>query len=217
MVNKPVVFISSTSDLSSARDLVGKVLYSMGYEPVWQEIAATDGGELLEVLRNRIHPCQMMIQLVGNRYGAESPNPSPEFGRVSYTQFEALYAERLGKKVVYHFLTDDFPTDTADPEAKELLDLQSAYRQRIIAVNKLHQDNIRSSRDLELSIRRIRDELEAQRKLSDARFGEMRGLIVNQSDQLARIEKLLSAQKQASPTAIPHLSAIDQAVLDEAK
>jgi hypothetical protein len=100
MTTKPVVFISSTSDLRSARDLVGKVLYSMGYEPVWQDIESTDGGELLDILRKRIEPCQMMIQLVGDRYGAEPPYPSPEFGRVSYTQFEALYAEQLGRKVV---------------------------------------------------------------------------------------------------------------------
>ena len=31
MVSKPPIFISATSDLRSARDLVGKVLHSMGY------------------------------------------------------------------------------------------------------------------------------------------------------------------------------------------
>lgn len=56
MTSRPVIFISATSDIRSARDLVGKVLYSMGYEPVWQDIEPTDGGELLEVLRRRIAP-----------------------------------------------------------------------------------------------------------------------------------------------------------------
>ena len=51
MVTKPVIFISSTSDLRVARELVGKVLYSMGYEPVWQDIEATDGGELLQAAK----------------------------------------------------------------------------------------------------------------------------------------------------------------------
>src|SRR6202034_3301717 len=120
------------SDLRSARDLVGKVLFSMGYEPVWQDIEPTDGGELLEVLRRRIAPCAMTVQLVGNRYGAEPPHPTAEFGRVSYTQFEALEAERLGKKVIYHFLDETFPADPAGPEPPELTALQASYRQRLI-------------------------------------------------------------------------------------
>lgn len=65
MAQKPVIFISSTSNLRSARDLVGKVLYSMGYEPVWQDIEATDGGELTELLRRRIAPASTVVQLVG--------------------------------------------------------------------------------------------------------------------------------------------------------
>ncbi|MEX2213641.1 MAG: DUF4062 domain-containing protein [Phycisphaeraceae bacterium] len=170
MLNKPVVFISSTSDLRSARDLVGKVLHSMGYEPVWQDIEATDGGELLDVLRKRIEPCSLLIQLVGDRYGAEPPSPSPEFGRVSYTQFESLYAEKLGRKVVYYFMDPSFPTDLAELESDERRELQAAYRQQITADNKLRQSNIASTQDLELSIRRITDELAAARKQSDRRF-----------------------------------------------
>jgi hypothetical protein len=71
MADKPVIFISATTDLRSARDLVGKVLFSMGFEPVWQDIAAVDGGELLDVLRRRIAPAAVVVQLVGRRYGAE--------------------------------------------------------------------------------------------------------------------------------------------------
>jgi hypothetical protein len=110
MTNRPVIFISATGDLRSARDLVRKVLYSMGFDPVRQDIAPVDGGELLEVLRKRLAPCAMMMMLVGQRYGAEPPRPTPEFGRGSYTQFEALEAERLGEKVIHHFLADSFPT-----------------------------------------------------------------------------------------------------------
>ncbi len=173
MVRKPVVFISSTSDLRSARDLVGKVLYSMGYEPVWQDIEATDGGELLGVLRKRIAPSDLVIQLVGQRYGAEPPAPTAEFGRVSYTQFEAMYAERLGRKVVYYFIEPVFPTDPAEPEPDDRRELQSAYRQSIVAANKLRQTSVTNVQDLELSIRRITDELAAVRTQSDRRFRRM--------------------------------------------
>src|SRR3954452_21460923 len=118
MVQKPAVFVSATGDLRSARDLVAKVLHSMGYEPVWQDVEPTDGGELLDVLRRWMEPCGLMIQLVGRRYGAEPPaalRPA-EFGRVSFTQYEALYFESTGRKVIYYFLDPAFPTDPASPE-----------------------------------------------------------------------------------------------------
>ncbi len=159
MADRPVIFISATSDLRSARDLVGKVLYSMGYEPHWEEIQAVTGGEMLNILRRWIEPASLVVQLVGRRYGAEPPHPTAEFGRVSYTQFEAREAERIGKKVVYHFLDDKFPIDTVDPEPAELASLQAAYRKRIVDANLLRHDRIASPGDLELSIRRISDEL----------------------------------------------------------
>ncbi len=169
MADKPVVFISATSDLRSARDLVGKVLYSMGYEPVWQDIAATDGGELLDVLRRRIEPCSVMVQLVGQRYGAEPPQPTPEFGRVSYTQFEALYAQRLGRKVIYHFVAPGFPADPVPTEPDELVELQGRYKEKLVADNRLRQEGIATPGDLELSIRRISDELVMLRTQAERR------------------------------------------------
>jgi hypothetical protein len=169
MANRPVIFISATSDLRSARDLVGKVLYSMGYEPVWQDIEPTDGGELLEVLRRRIAPCVMMVQLVGQRYGAEPPQPTAEFGRISYTQFETLEAERVGRKVIYHFLDESFPTDPAAAERPELASLQTAYRQRLKDANRLRHGGIASATDLELSIRRLSDDLAALRRKAERR------------------------------------------------
>jgi hypothetical protein len=173
MADRPVIFISATSDLRSARDLVGKVLHSMGYEPIWQDIAPTDGGELLDVLRRRIAPASLMVQLVGRRYGTEPPRPTAEFGRVSYTQFEALEAERIGKSVIYHFLDDNFPIDAVDPEPAEQTALQAAYRQGIIDANRLRHDRIANPGDLELSIRRISDELAALRKQADRRHRKL--------------------------------------------
>ncbi|HLW65536.1 MAG TPA: DUF4062 domain-containing protein [Gemmataceae bacterium] len=177
MVTKPVVFISATSDLQSARKLVGDVLYSMGYEPHWQDIQPTDGGEMLAVLRHWIEPSTLVIQLVGRRYGAEPPTPTTEFGRVSYTQYEALLAEKCGKKVIYHFLEPGFPTDAAPAEAEELTQLQTRYRERLVADNKLRHGNIANPADLELSVRRLRDELAALRSQGEGRFRRVAGLV----------------------------------------
>ena len=49
-------------------------------------------------LRDKIDGCDGLIQIVGRGYGAEPPLVDPQFGRVSYTQFEFLYAQSRGKK-----------------------------------------------------------------------------------------------------------------------
>jgi nucleoside phosphorylase len=164
MPNRPAIFISATSDLRSARDLVGKVLYSMGYEPSWQDLMSTDGGELLGVLGRRIAEASLVVQLIGMWYGPEPPRPSAEFGRVSYTQFEALEAERLKKKVIYYLLDDRFPTDPVAPEPPELISLQAAYRQGLADSDRLYYGGISSAVELEVSIRRIERDLDVLRR-----------------------------------------------------
>jgi hypothetical protein len=62
--------------------------------------------------------------------GTEPPTIDEQFGRVSYTQFEALYAEQKSRKVWYLFLDEDFPIDSQDSEPDELRERQAAYRQR---------------------------------------------------------------------------------------
>jgi hypothetical protein len=159
MALAPSIFISATSsDLHSARDVVAKILTAMGYTPVWQDMAATDAGDLREVLYSRIKPCAAVIQLVGLRYGAEPRQADAEFGHASYTQLEALYAEKIGKKVIYIFLPPDFPTDPSDPESEEKAQLQAAYRQRLSDSGVLRH-SASNLLELENRVLRIRDDL----------------------------------------------------------
>jgi hypothetical protein len=158
------VFISSTSDLRSARDRVANLLFSMNYYARSQENEPLDGGELLDVLRRRMEPCALMIQLVGSRYGAEPPDlrsagaPSTEFGRVSYAQFEALHFEKLGRRVIYLFLDPAFPTSAAEPEPPELTALQAAYREQIKSKNRLRYE-VANYDALEARILRLREDV----------------------------------------------------------
>jgi hypothetical protein len=123
MTTCPVIFISAVSkELRSARDLVAKTLLSLGYEPKWQDIAPTETGDLCSVLREWVDGSAGVIQLVGHCYGAEPREPDVEFGRVSYTQFEALHARRRGKKVWYLFIDEGFTPEPHEPE--ELRELQ---------------------------------------------------------------------------------------------
>lgn len=99
-----------------------------------------------------------MVQLVGNCYGAEPSTPDPQFGRVSYTQFEALYAEQRGKKVWYLLLGADFPADAASNESDELRQLQVTYRERIQKDVRLYH-SLATNEALENSVLKLRNEL----------------------------------------------------------
>ena len=52
---RPLIFISAASrELRSARQLVANTLTYLGYEPVWQEVFGTEGGDLRAALRQQI-------------------------------------------------------------------------------------------------------------------------------------------------------------------
>jgi tetratricopeptide (TPR) repeat protein len=159
MSPRPAIFISAVSrELRSARQLVVNTLTFLGYEPDWQDIFGTEEGDLRALLRRRIDACQGVVQLVGECYGAEPPSIDQQFGRVSYTQYEALYALNRGKKVWYLFLDKAFPTDPHEPEEEEKQKLQSDYRTRV--QTDAHLYHPLSSHDaLEASVLKLRDEL----------------------------------------------------------
>ena len=164
MSPRPTIFISAVSaELRSARQLVANTLTFLGYEPVWQEIFGTESGDLSAMLRQQIDQCKGVVQLVGQCYGAEPPTPDPEFGRVSYTQYEALYARKRGKKVWYLFIDETFPMDRPEPEPEELRQLQSAYRNVLKADTHLFHA-LKSREALEAGVLKLRDDLTQLRR-----------------------------------------------------
>ena len=161
---RPIIFISAVSrELRSARQLVSNTLQLLGYEPDWQDIFGTEGGELRGMIRRRIDASAGVVQLVGQCYGAEPPTIDEQFGRVSYTQYEALYAKQRGKKVWYLLLDPDFTADPHDAEPEELRALQTAYRQRVGKGDQLYYA-VGSSDALEVKVLELRDELAVLRR-----------------------------------------------------
>jgi tetratricopeptide (TPR) repeat protein len=160
---RPLIFISAVSqELRSARQLVANTLTFLGYDPIWQDIFETSEGDLRGVLRRQISRCNGVVQLVGCCYGAE-PQSTEEFGRVSYTQYEALYARKIGKKVWYLFLDEHFPSDACVDEPEELCALQTAYRNRLKADAHLYHP-LTSLEGLEASVLKLRGDLIQLRK-----------------------------------------------------
>jgi tetratricopeptide (TPR) repeat protein len=144
--------------LRSARQLVANTLVFLGYEPVWQDIFGTEEGDLREMLRGLINECKGVVQLVGNCYGAEPSRSDEQFGRVSYTQYEALYARERGKKIWYLFIDETFPIDACPAEATELVQLQQSYRQRVQSGTQLFHP-LTSREGLEASVLKLRNDL----------------------------------------------------------
>jgi len=136
-MSEPWVFISCVSqEFRTTRTMVGQVLSRLGFKGIIQEIFGTEAGDLCGVLRSKIDGCQGMIQLVGHAYGWEPPVET-EFGRVSYTQYEYLYAVSKGMKPWLIVVDGQCPRDTPidqldrhDPasEQKQRAELQANYR-----------------------------------------------------------------------------------------
>jgi tetratricopeptide (TPR) repeat protein len=135
----------------------------LGYEPAWQDIFGTESGDLREMLRVQIDQCKGVVQLVGSCYGAEPPTIDSEFGRVSYTQYEALYARKRGKKVWYLFIDENFPIDAHEPEPEELRNLQAAYRNRLQADTHIFHP-LTNREGLEAGVLKLRDDLTRLRR-----------------------------------------------------
>jgi tetratricopeptide (TPR) repeat protein len=161
---RPLIFVSAVSrELRNARQLVANTLTFLGYQPVWQEIFGTESGDLREMLRKQIDQCKGVVQLVGICYGAEPPTPDEEFGRVSYTQYEALYARKRGKKVWYLFIDENFPREPCEAEPEELKKLQAEYRSRLQADSHLFHSLV-SQEALEAGVLKLRDDLTQLRR-----------------------------------------------------
>jgi len=164
MSPRPTIFISAVSkELRSARQLVSNTLTFLGYEPIWQDIFGTETGDLRQMLRDKIDQSKGVVQLVGQCYGAEPTSPDPDFGRVSYTQYEALYARKKGIKVWYLFMDDSFPIDPHEPESDESRQLQAAYRGVLQADSHLFHP-LKTREALEAGVLKLRDDLTQLRK-----------------------------------------------------
>ncbi|MEK6261867.1 MAG: DUF4062 domain-containing protein [Planctomycetota bacterium] len=170
----PPIFVSATSsDLGDARDLVVSVLGGMGYQSRVQPTFPFVGGDLRAELRRLIDECGMVIQLVGFRCGQVPTTDDPTFGRVSHTQYEALYAEQQGKRVLYITLPDTFPFTPYEPESEDKIALQRNYRDSLRA--RGDQRGTPANPDaLRALILQLRDDLAEQIKLAAQRHAELR-------------------------------------------
>jgi hypothetical protein len=208
-MNQPSVFISCVSpEFRQTRSRVGAILTRLGYTPVIQEIFGTEPGDLRQVLRDKIDACEGLIQIIGHGYGAEPPTVDTDYGRVSYTQFEFLYARARKKKTWLVFAGDactrdtppdrlDLPHDLTHPDAvgyqAERCGLQLAYSDKRRNDGHLYYDAT-SDTDLELKVERLRDELAELRQAFEAWQKEVLGRLTITKEKI-RAHLLESAER----------------------
>ncbi len=165
MAYRPVIFISCVSkELRSARQLVANTLQYLGYTPDWQDIFGTEQGDLRTMLKRRIDLSSGVLQIVGSCYGVEPHQMDSEFGRVSYTQFEALYAEKKGKRVWYLIVDDTFPVDDFKQEPEELIRLQCDYKERLVNQSPNLSHTCSSLDGIETRVLKLRSEFQTLRR-----------------------------------------------------
>lgn len=178
-MNRPTIFVSCVSpEFGKTRQTVANLLIELGYTPVFQEAFGAGHGDLLGVIKRKIDESDGLIQIVGSSYGAEPPMPDHKYGRVSYTQFEFLYALDSGKKTWLLFANEsclrdrqidslDLPADPNHPDPagyqRERQELQRAYA-RLIRQKGHYRHAVTREHSVEMAVLRMRDELAELRR-----------------------------------------------------
>ena len=184
-MNRPRLFLSAVSEeLRTVRQAVAVTVRTLGFDPVSQDDFPTGYGELRQWLRKQIDTSEGLIQLVGHGYGAEPPEADPDYGRVSYTQFEFLYARRQNKKTWIIVAGDgchrdqpcdqlDLPRDAVHPDPAgyqiERRKLQQDYIARLTRENHLRH-TAGNTTELHNIVLRLRDELGELRQRTEGRL-----------------------------------------------
>ncbi|MEO8886866.1 MAG: DUF4062 domain-containing protein [Mucilaginibacter sp.] len=106
---KPRIFISSTFyDLKSLRVDLDKFIRDFNYEPIRNEVGEIPYGvedNLEEYCYKEVHDVDMLLGIIGNRYGSESKQT-----QYSITQLEIKTAVEQGKQV-YLFIEKNVRTE----------------------------------------------------------------------------------------------------------
>lgn len=114
----PRIFVSSTSrDLGSYRELVCAELRKGECFPIVQEDFSSDPRKLSEFLNDRIRKADVVICLLGPRFGE---GPDPQGGPLrSYTQLEYETARELNKDIYVFLASPSCALDDTTPETEE--------------------------------------------------------------------------------------------------
>jgi Domain of unknown function (DUF4062)/ATPase family associated with various cellular activities (AAA) len=131
------VFVSSTSlGLTGFRDIAGNVIRDFEYggvkcfEPVMMEDFGARDGQAREVCARAVEDCDVLVGIVGIRYGSHPPDDKK---RTSYTELEFQTATKCGLSRLMFLLDKDVASrlEGAVPQGEDQADRQARLRERI--------------------------------------------------------------------------------------
>ncbi|MEL7335165.1 MAG: DUF4062 domain-containing protein, partial [Planctomycetota bacterium] len=128
------IFISATSgDLRSYRQVVAQWARDAGFDVVVQDDFSVqpDHFTIVEMLREKIAPCDAVIHLAGLLYGFEPSNRPQGAQRRSYTQLEYELAREFRRPTFRFLASDNYTPDNPIDQSGGLADLQDAHRRRL--------------------------------------------------------------------------------------
>ena len=117
------IFVSSTyKDLAACRAEVEKQLVGLEQVVKGMEYFGSSSDTPIEVCRNKLRECQLMILLIGISYGSIEPSSGK-----SYTELEYEYAKQIGIPILAYeadlsSTNIGIPLDSIDFENKSRLD-----------------------------------------------------------------------------------------------
>ena len=138
--------------------------------PIVQDDFPPDYKSVREMLVTKIKTCNAVVHLAGFYYEAEPQPTPPDPERRSFTQMEYEIAMELGLPCYVFLCGEKFPFDEHDPEPEEKRALQMAHRNRLLSRDELfyefdtREDLNSRTRELQLSVESLRDELSKERK-----------------------------------------------------
>ncbi|MGJ8644321.1 MAG: tetratricopeptide repeat protein [Luteolibacter sp.] len=155
---RPTILISAVNrELQSTRFVVANSLIALGCEPIWQDLSTTEETDQKAEICKNVDRSDAVLQIVGHHHGTKLVDPDDEIGSVSHTQYEALYAHKLGKPVWYILLDNSYPTDCENDESEQLRKIQLDYRIQVANQHGHYHRSFTSSETKEIVLNLRKD------------------------------------------------------------
>lgn len=126
------VFISSTTaDLGEYRQAAASVIERLGHEPVMLELTVASNRSPVELSKKTIASCDLLISLLGNRYGFVPADNNPN--QYSFVEIELRHAWEIGKPTLVFMFKEDtaWPSQVIERDAPELEQVEKLRKEAL--------------------------------------------------------------------------------------
>ncbi|MEM0970050.1 MAG: DUF4062 domain-containing protein, partial [Verrucomicrobiota bacterium] len=135
------VYLSSVSqEFASYGKALQEQFFGAEHELVSRDSFPVDPSPLVQQIEAHLTKCDLVICIMGERYGPEPPEPERMLyggGRVSYAQWEFLLAYKLGKPTHIFYASDEALLDSVNDEAADLTRLQESFLAHEVVAKEL--------------------------------------------------------------------------------